>query len=180
MPAVSVTVRLTAGNAQIFSATTASDGSFITDVPSALAEGEFTVTAQVSDAAGNSATDTETGVLDITLPVVIIDPPALGNDSTPTLTGNTDLGSGTTVTLTVTDAAGATQTLTTIAGTNGDYSVDVPEALAEGEFSVQASVIDNAGNQGQANQTGELDTTCLLYTSPSPRDRTRSRMPSSA
>ena len=26
----------------------------------------------------------------------------------------------------------------------------------------------------------ELDTTCLLYTSPSPRDRTRYRMPSSA
>ena len=26
----------------------------------------------------------------------------------------------------------------------------------------------------------ETDTTCLLYTSPSPRDRTRSRMPSSA
>src|SRR5664280_3451156 len=30
-------------------------------------------------------------------------------------------------------------------------------------------------------QVGDLaDTTCLLYTSPSPRDRTRSRMPSSA
>ena len=27
---------------------------------------------------------------------------------------------------------------------------------------------------------GEIDVTCLLYTSPSPRDRTRSRMPSSA
>ena len=27
---------------------------------------------------------------------------------------------------------------------------------------------------------GERDITCLLYTSPSPRDRTRSRMPSSA
>ena len=26
----------------------------------------------------------------------------------------------------------------------------------------------------------KLDTSCLLYTSPSPRDRTRSRMPSSA
>ena len=26
----------------------------------------------------------------------------------------------------------------------------------------------------------DLDTVCLLYTSPSPRDRTRSRMPSSA
>ena len=28
--------------------------------------------------------------------------------------------------------------------------------------------------------TNSLDQTCLLYTSPSPRDRTRSRMPSSA
>ena len=32
----------------------------------------------------------------------------------------------------------------------------------------------------QANQNGGVDNTCLLYTSPSPRDRTRSRMPSSA
>ena len=29
-------------------------------------------------------------------------------------------------------------------------------------------------------QTDELRSICLLYTSPSPRDRTRSRMPSSA
>ena len=31
-----------------------------------------------------------------------------------------------------------------------------------------------------AAQTGGMESTCLLYTSPSPRDRTRSRMPSSA
>ena len=31
-----------------------------------------------------------------------------------------------------------------------------------------------------ASLTGNLLTACLLYTSPSPRDRTRSRMPSSA
>ena len=30
------------------------------------------------------------------------------------------------------------------------------------------------------NINGELNDVCLLYTSPSPRDRTRSRMPSSA
>ena len=30
------------------------------------------------------------------------------------------------------------------------------------------------------NQVEQLTTCCLLYTSPSPRDRTRSRMPSSA
>ena len=33
-------------------------------------------------------------------------------------------------------------------------------------------------HQGYASKL--LDHTCLLYTSPSPRDRTRSRMPSSA
>ena len=31
-----------------------------------------------------------------------------------------------------------------------------------------------------ADELTMLDITCLLYTSPSPRDRTRSRMPSSA
>ena len=30
------------------------------------------------------------------------------------------------------------------------------------------------------SRLGDLDKFCLLYTSPSPRDRTRSRMPSSA
>ena len=32
----------------------------------------------------------------------------------------------------------------------------------------------------QGNGKGEFRNSCLLYTSPSPRDRTRSRMPSSA
>ena len=34
--------------------------------------------------------------------------------------------------------------------------------------------------QPQAVEKDDSDNTCLLYTSPSPRDRTRSRMPSSA
>ena len=34
--------------------------------------------------------------------------------------------------------------------------------------------------QSQTSQGGRLPKACLLYTSPSPRDRTRSRMPSSA
>ena len=33
---------------------------------------------------------------------------------------------------------------------------------------------------GSQNRIKELNVICLLYTSPSPRDRTRSRMPSSA
>ena len=45
--------------------------------------------------------------------------------------------------------------------------------------------IDGVGLHGLREPQGELylgnsGTSCLLYTSPSPRDRTRSRMPSSA
>ena len=43
---------------------------------------------------------------------------------------------------------------------------------------------DGSAATGVTIETGEgvgaIDWTCLLYTSPSPRDRTRSRMPSSA
>ena len=38
----------------------------------------------------------------------------------------------------------------------------------------------NFGARGSAQIGGAISTNCLLYTSPSPRDRTRSRMPSSA
>ena len=37
-----------------------------------------------------------------------------------------------------------------------------------------------ARHRGQQKAPTKVSTTCLLYTSPSPRDRTRSRMPSSA
>ena len=37
-----------------------------------------------------------------------------------------------------------------------------------------------SGNNITAGTMGGLTKSCLLYTSPSPRDRTRSRMPSSA
>ena len=36
------------------------------------------------------------------------------------------------------------------------------------------------GLSGSGKSSLAFDTICLLYTSPSPRDRTRSRMPSSA
>ena len=39
---------------------------------------------------------------------------------------------------------------------------------------------DTAKTDVAQNYTAQTSMTCLLYTSPSPRDRTRSRMPSSA
>ena len=38
----------------------------------------------------------------------------------------------------------------------------------------------NVYDPNKEGETRKVDNTCLLYTSPSPRDRTRSRMPSSA
>ena len=47
----------------------------------------------------------------------------------------------------------------------------------------EAGIIENVKNQPaspERDEMIELCKGCLLYTSPSPRDRTRSRMPSSA
>ena len=44
---------------------------------------------------------------------------------------------------------------------------------------LEDGVSSNTRKDGQAKSLGEY-LSCLLYTSPSPRDRTRSRMPSSA
>ena len=48
-----------------------------------------------------------------------------------------------------------------------------PQALGEVDTNLSAIL-------GATSQEGQLATTCLLYTSPSPRDRQKSRMPSSA
>ena len=58
---------------------------------------------------------------------------------------------------------------------------DVQNALAGAEYRPSQNVTDAANDlkQWQQNRPGQYQS-CLLYTSPSPRDRTRSRMPSSA
>ena len=55
-----------------------------------------------------------------------------------------------------------------------ELGIDVPENYIENELSkVESFQVDGKFDQ-------EAFKNCLLYTSPSPRDRTRSRMPSSA
>ena len=56
----------------------------------------------------------------------------------------------------------------TRAGSNSDWNPD------------QAGQVKDVEEQGQSIGNRHRTPTCLLYTSPSPRDRTRSRMPSSA
>ena len=77
-------------------------------------------------------------------------------------------------------AEGANVTFTISLVGSGSTSGTDPFALQTGE----TASIDLAENNGPAPATTSADfdsfLACLLYTSPSPRDRTRSRMPSSA
>ena len=55
---------------------------------------------------------------------------------------------------------------------------DIPDDIAEEVRRLAAAAFESLGCEGLARV--DCFYTCLLYTSPSPRDRTRSRMPSSA
>ena len=68
--------------------------------------------------------------------------------------------------------------------------LDLKEAVGEGgdckvskvmsELAAETSLKKMVKDLNDALEKQGIDMTCLLYTSPSPRDRTRSRMPSSA
>ncbi len=155
------------GVTQTFTAT-ATGGTYTADVPSDLPDGDYEVTATVTDPAGNSAsaTDDNGGAgneIDTTPPAITVDAPDLTNDATPTITGTTDVADGTTVNLVVTDANGVTQTFTATA-TGGTYTADVPSDLPDGDYEVTATVTDPAGNSASATDDNggagnEIDTT---------------------
>ncbi|MDC9499820.1 Ig-like domain-containing protein, partial [Pseudoalteromonas sp. Angola-20] len=162
---VTITVADEEGNPQTITTEVQADGTFSVDVPNELSEGEFTVEVSVTDNAGNETTATTTGEVDTAAPTVVIDPVGDTNDTTPTISGSaTGEPEGTVVTITVTDEAGNSQIITTEVQADGTFSVDVPNELSEGEFTVEVSVTDNAGNETTATTTGEVDTTAPVVT----------------
>ena len=59
----------------------------------------------------------------------------------------------------VTDGAGNTQTINAIVDDNGDFNVDVQTPLTEGEYTVEASATDDAGNTTTVTENGgNIDT----------------------
>ena len=156
---ITLTVTDALGAVQTFTATVQAGGTYSTDVPVALAQGNFSVVATASDAAGNAATASDNGAIDNDAPALTVDAPALTNDSTPTITGTTDLPTGSTITLTVTGANGAVQTFSATVQAGGVYGADVPGALVEGSYSVVAIGSDGAGNSASANDSGAIDLT---------------------
>ena len=63
-------------------------------------------------------------------------------------------------------------------GTKTNANLDLIEQLTGGHLSI--SIAGGAQTTALDIDDGALTGTCLLYTSPSPRDRQKSRMPSSA
>ncbi|MBL0565083.1 retention module-containing protein [Aeromonas veronii] len=145
------------GNQQTLTAIVTPTGTFTVDVVTPLAEGSYTVTATVTDPAGNTGSATDSGSVDVTAPAITVDAPDNTNDTTPTITGTTNAVPGSTVTLVVTDANGTQQILTATVQPGGGYSVDVTTPLAEGSYQVTASVTDPAGNTGTATDDGSVD-----------------------
>ncbi|XXF07671.1 Ig-like domain-containing protein [Pseudomonas sp. D2-3] len=163
-----VTLTITQGSTVITVTTPVlAGGTYIADVPQALAEGPYTVGAQVTDPAGNTGSATDSGAVDTTAPVITVDAPAITNDTTPTITGTTDAPVGSTVTLTITQGS-TVITVTTPVLAGGTYIADVPQALAEGPYTVGAQVTDPAGNTGSATDSGAVDTTAPVITVDAP------------
>ena len=70
-------------------------------------------------------------------------------------------------------------------GSMGSTHLDIYSKIKEVEViaiadSIQSRLDGSSKAEGNISGQAEGGVNCLLYTSPSPRDRTRSRMPSSA
>ncbi|WP_417648101.1 Ig-like domain-containing protein [Enterobacter hormaechei] len=156
-------------NGKDFTTTVSADGSWTLNVPAAdlagLTDGSVTVTASVSDKAGNPASVDHTLTVDVTVPGVTIHTVA-GDDVINTAEHNqaqivsgsaTGAAAGDKVTVTI-----GGQTYTTVLDAAGNWSVGVPanviSGLSDGTVTVSASVTDAAGNTGSGTHNVTVDT----------------------
>ncbi|MEP9308576.1 Ig-like domain-containing protein [Enterobacter cloacae] len=161
-----VTVSL---NGKDYTATVGSDGNWTLNVPAAdlagLADGSVTVTASVSDKAGNPASVDHNLTVDMTVPQVTISTIA-GDDviniaehaQAQIISGiATGAAPGDKVTVTI-----GGQSYTTVLDAAGNWSVGVPASvisgLSDGSVTVTASVTDAAGNTGTGTHSVTVDT----------------------
>ncbi|EPS4426245.1 Ig-like domain-containing protein [Enterobacter hormaechei] len=161
-----VTVSL---NGKDYTTTVSANGSWTLNVPAAdlagLSDGSVTVTASVSDKAGNPASADHNLTVDVTVPAVTIHTVA-GDDvinvaehnQAQIISGSaTGAAAGDKVTVTI-----GGQTYTTVLDAAGNWSVGVPASvisgLSDGTATITASVTDAAGNTGSGTHNVTVDT----------------------
>ncbi len=168
---VTITIADSSGAEKIYT-TTVNNGKWtVNDADlTALAEGQLTVTTTATDIAGNTTSATDTITKD-TLAEITANFDANSDsflnkseiDAKTTLFGDIDfVEDNQPVTVKVTDNNGKTVTLTTSI-INGAWQIDDVDlsALAEGELTVTAEVIDIAGNTKETSNTIIKDTSVL-------------------
>jgi len=143
---------------------TCTSGGFSQVVSFSSGDGNKTVTASQTDAAGNTGSASLTLVKDTTAPVLAVTSPAA---STASQTGATIVGTceaGLTVTL---SGAGVASSSTTSCS-SGNFSASVSFSSGDGSKAITVSQTDAAGNAGSASITLVKDTTApvLAITSP--------------
>jgi hypothetical protein len=159
-------VTVTLGS-KTYTAQIASDGTWTLNVPAtdlaALNEGALTVTASVSDKAGNSGQTTHTLTVDTVAPVITIDTVA-GDD----IVNNSEQLAGQTLSGTTTAEQGQRVTVTfnghsyqAMVDADGKWSVFVSGrdflGLSDGDYTITASVSDKAGNPGSTTHDVTLN-----------------------
>ncbi|WP_159392339.1 hypothetical protein [Aeromonas rivipollensis] len=108
---------------------------------SGLADGNLTVVASVTDAAGNRASATDdTSLLDTTAHITVsLDDVNAANVADAPIGGTSDVGANRTVTLVITDAKGASVTVTAVTDADGNYNHRDLSGLADGNLTVVAA-----------------------------------------
>ncbi|MGU5252298.1 Ig-like domain-containing protein, partial [Escherichia coli] len=160
-----VTVTL---NSKTYTTTLDASGNWSVGVPAAdvtaLGSGPQTVMATVTDAAGNSDSETHTVTVNLTAPTIGINTIATDDIINATekgadlqISGTSNQPAGTTITVTLN---GQNYTATTDA--SGNWSTTVPAsavgALGEASYTVTANVTDSAGNSNSASHNVQVNT----------------------
>lgn len=150
-PASSV-VELFEGTTKLGEATADTNGAWTFTPSQKLQDGPHLVTAAVTDAAGNRATQ-ETGVeIDTTAPSLTLTAPALTNDSTPDISGVTDPFTSVTI------SEGGNVLGNVTSGADGRFTFTPSQPLSDTSHTIVATVEDDAANQMTRSATITVDT----------------------
>ncbi|WP_323911467.1 retention module-containing protein, partial [Aeromonas veronii] len=162
------------GNQQTLTAIVTPSGTFTVDVVTPLVEGFYTVTATVTDPAGNTGSATDSGSVDtkidqdgdgntVAITGITQDTGSSGsdfitNDNTLVFRGTVDLGDNSTLVVTI-NGKDYTSGKGLVIDPNGNWSVDLTGTeLADGTYPVVATVTDVAGNSKTVSQDVVVDT----------------------
>ena len=132
------------------------DGTWSLTLPSQQAEGIYEVIARITDAAGNNSVDTSSNELEIdttapTTPTVNSLTTSMG---TPVISGTTSVTPGETLTVLINGVTYTEGDGNLIVNADGTWSLTLPMTLPPGDYPIQISVTDAAGNTtvGEAGQ----------------------------